>query len=203
MTAILLVLLLALGATGAWGQRAATVDEVLTALRGGGHVILVRHGATHPDQADTHPLHLDNVGRQRHLTDKGRAQARALGAALRAAGVSIDGTYSSKFQRAVETARLIAGKEPQTLLDITEGGLVVSPNENARRAQALRALIGKPPAPGTNTLIVSHKPNIMDALGKDWFEIREGEASIFRAAGAGTYALVGRVLIDEWASARR
>ncbi|MET0851909.1 MAG: histidine phosphatase family protein [Candidatus Rokuibacteriota bacterium] len=198
-----LILVLALDATRAFGQTAAMVDEILTALRGGGHVIVVRHGVTHPDQADTRPLQLDDVDRQRHLTDQGRAQAQALGAALRAAGVSIDRVYSSKFQRAVETARLIAGKEPQTSLDITEGGLVVSPNENARRAQALRALAGTPPAPATNTLIVSHKPNILDAFGKEWFEIKEGEASIFRPGGAGTYALVGRVRIDDWASARR
>ena len=202
MLTILTAMLLALGVTAAWGQRAAAVDEVLTALRGGGHVILVRHGATHPDQADTNPLHLDNVGRQRQLTEKGRAQARALGASLKGAGVKLDTVYSSRFQRAVETARLIAGKEPRALLDITEGGLVVSPNENARRAQALRALLGKPPTPGTNTLVVSHKPNILDALGRNWFEIKEGEASIFRPAGDGTYALVGRVLIDDWASAQ-
>ncbi len=72
-------------------------------------LILLRHGATHADQAE-----LDNVGRQRHLTDKGRAQARALVDAVKAAGVAIDVAYSIRFQRAVETARLIAGKEPQT-----------------------------------------------------------------------------------------
>jgi hypothetical protein len=59
------------------------------------------------------------------------------------------------------------------------------------------------PDPGTNTLIVTHKPNIMDAFGKDWFEVREGEASIFRPDGSGKYTLVGRVRIDEWESATR
>jgi len=29
-------------------------------------------------------------------------------------------------------------------------------------------------APGTNTLIVTHKPSIIDALGKEWFEVKEG-----------------------------
>ncbi len=63
--------------------------------------------------------------------------------------------------------------------------------------------MGKRPAPGANNLMVSHKPNILDALGKEWFEIKEGEASIFRPAGDGTYALVARVLIDDWTAARR
>jgi hypothetical protein len=48
---------------------------------------------------------------------------------------------------------------------------VVSPYENNRRAQALRAIAAAPPAAGTNTLVVTHKPNILDAFGKDWFEI--------------------------------
>ena len=44
---------------------------------------------------------------------------------------------------------------------------------------------------------MTHKPNIIDALGKDWFEVREGEASIFRPEN-GRYALVARVQMDEW-----
>src|SRR5215510_5414937 len=188
-------------ATVAWAQTAA-VDDVLSKLRAGGHVIVLRHGATHNDQADTDPLNPDNVAKQRQLNDKGRADARALGDVFRRASVPLGRVYSSRFQRAVETARLIAGREPEATLDVSEGGLVVSPNENNRRAQALRALIAAAPDPGTNTLIVTHRPNILDALGRDWFDIREGEASIFKPDGAGGYTLVGRVQIGQWATAK-
>jgi broad specificity phosphatase PhoE len=177
-------------------------EEVLKALRAGGYVIVVRHGATHADQADTDPLNLDNVAKQRQLNDKGRADARALGDVFKAAAVPIGKSYSSRFFRAVETARLIGGKEPQATSDVSEGGLVVSPNENNRRTAALRALVGAAPEPGTNTLIVTHKPNILDAFGRDWFEIKEGEASIFKPAGDGTFTLVGRVQINQWASSK-
>ena len=187
----------------AWGQQSASVEDLLQALRAGGHVIVFRHGATHPDQADTDPLNVENVAKQRHLNDKGRAQAKAVGAVFKAAGVPIGKAYSSRFQRAVETARLIGGKEPQPMLDVTEGGLVVSPNENSRRAKALRALVATMPDPGTNTLIVTHKPNVIDALGKDWFDVKEGEASIFRPDTSGTYSLVGRVQIDQWEPAKK
>jgi broad specificity phosphatase PhoE len=196
-----LVTLLAIAT--AWAQSLAPVADIMRALRTGGHVIVVRHGATHADQADTDPLNPDNVAKQRHLNERGREQARGVGEALKAAHVPIGKSYSSRFQRAVETARLIGGKEPQAILDVTEGGLVVTPAENNRRAQALRALAATVPDPGTNTLIVTHKPNIMDAFGKDWFEVREGEASIFRPDGSGKYTLVGRVRIDEWESATR
>jgi hypothetical protein len=73
----------------------------------------------------------------------------------------------------LETARLIGGKEPQTTLDVSEGGQVVSPNENNRRAQAFR------------------------------FEIKEGEASVFKPEGGGKYAVVARVQIGQWATARK
>ena len=126
-----------------------------------------------------------------------------MGDAFRAAGVPIGKSYSSRFQRAAETARLIGGKEPLTTNDVTEGGLVVSPHENNRRAQALRALIGAAPDAGTNALIVTHKPNVLDALGKDWFDIKEGEASIFRPDPRGSYALVGRVQIVDWVTASK
>lgn len=86
---------------------------------------------------------------------------------------------------------------------VGERGLVVSPNENNRRTQALRAMLAASPDAGTNTLIVTHKPNIVDALGKDWFEIREGEASVFKPEGSGKYALVARIQIGQWATARR
>ena len=187
-------------AVAAWAQSATSLDDLLTTLRAGGQVIVVRHGATHADQADTDPLNLENVAKQRQLNDKGRADARAMGEALKRAGIPIGRVYSSRFQRAVETARLIAGKEPEATNDVTEGGQVVSPNENARRMQALRAMAARVPEPGTNTLIVTHKPNILDAFGKDWFDIREGEASVFKPDGSGAYTLVGRVQIAQWAT---
>ena len=196
------ILAVALVAGSAWSQTAPSAGDVLKLLRGGDYVIVFRHGATHADQADTDPLNLDNVAKQRQLNDKGRADAKAVGDVFRGGAIPIGKSYSSRFYRAVETARLIGGKEPQPTLDISEGGLVVTPNENTRRMQALRALVATAPDPGTNTLIVTHKPNILDALGKDWFEIKEGEASIFKPEGTG-YALVARVQIGQWATAMK
>ena len=46
-------------------------------------------------------------------------------------------------------------------------------------------------------MLVSHKPNIMDAFGKDWFDVREGEASVFKPDGAG-YKLVARIQAADW-----
>jgi len=187
----------ALAVGPAWAQAPPSADEVLKLLRGGGYVVVVRHGATFADQADTDPLNLDDVAKQRQLNDKGRADARALGELFKTASVPIGKSYSSRFFRAVETARLIGGKEPQATPDVSEGGLVVSPNENNRRAAAFRKLATSMPPAGSNIVIVTHKPNIIDAFGKDWFEVKEGEASIFKPDGS-SYKLVARVQMDEW-----
>ena len=45
--------------------------ELVRMLKGGGHVIVLRHGATHSDQADTDPLNADNIAKQRQLNAKG------------------------------------------------------------------------------------------------------------------------------------
>ena len=74
---------------------------------------------------------------------------------------------------------------------------MVSPNENNRRIDAFRMLLSTAPAPGTNTILITHKPNIVDALGKDWFDVKEGEASIFRPE-KGSYKLIARVQMEEW-----
>jgi hypothetical protein len=63
---------------------------------------------------------------------------------------------------------------------------VVSPNENSRRVDTFHKLLGAAPAPGTNTILSTHKPNIVDPLGKDWFDVQEGEAAIFRPDNGAT-----------------
>jgi phosphohistidine phosphatase SixA len=178
---------------------AARADDrdIAQALRAGGLVLVVRHGATFPDQADTDPLNFDNIAAQRNLNDKGKALAKAFGDALRQAGVPVGKVYTSKFNRAYETAVLAGFKNIEKTTDLTEGGLIVSPNENNRRSEAFRKMLAVAPADHTNTIIITHQPNIVAALGKDWFDVKEGEASIFRPVD-GVYKLVARVQMDEW-----
>jgi broad specificity phosphatase PhoE len=194
-----LVVGLVLGGCAQAPQPAPTQEAqaVVKSLQAGGYVIVFRHGATNRDMADTDPLNLDNVAKQRQLSERGRQQARDLGAAFKTLQIPIGQVYTSRFYRAVETGRLVSSKEVVTTADVSEGGQVVTPIENDRRAAAFRQLVATPPAPGTNTLIVSHKPNILDAFGKDWFDVREGEASVFRPE-SGKYVLVGKLQATEW-----
>lgn len=179
------------------------VKALAETLRSGGYVIVFRHGATNRDQADTDPLNLDNVARQRLLSDAGRQAAAQVGLAFKALRIPVGKVCTSKFQRAIETGRLIGSGDVVPTADLSEGGLVVTPIENDRRAQALRDMAAAPPEKGRNTLLVTHKPNILDAFGKDWFDVKEGEASVFRPTGDGKAVLVARVQPADWINAAK
>ena len=142
------------------------------------------------------PLNFDNIAAQRNLNDKGKMLATQFGDSLRQVGVPVGKVYTSKYNRGYETAVLAGFKDIEKTADLTEGGLVVSPNENNRRAEAFRALLATPPQAGTNTILVTHYPNIIAALGKDWFDVKEGEASI--RPENGSYKLLARIQMDEW-----
>jgi phosphohistidine phosphatase SixA len=171
--------------------------QLAESLRSGGYVIVVRHGATFSDQADTDPFNFDNIAKQRNLNEKGKELAKAFGDAIRQVGIPVGEVYTSNFNRAFETAVLAGFKDIKKTTDLTEGGLVVSPDENSRRAAALRKMLAPMPEKGKNTLLITHKPNIIDALGKDWFDVKEGEASIFKPDD-GKYRLMARVQMEDW-----
>jgi len=172
-------------------------NDIAQMLRAGGFVIVFRHGATFPNQADTDPLNFDDIAAQRNLNDKGKVLAKAFGDAVRRVGIPVGKVYTSKYNRAYETAVIAGFKDIEKTADLTEGGLVVSPNENNRRIEAFHKMLGTAPQPGTNTILITHKPNIVDGLGKDWFDVKEGEASLFRPEN-GSYKLVVRVQMEEW-----
>src|SRR5436189_1148404 len=121
MKALVAVLLLA--AAGIVLAGSPSPEELLPELRKGGYVLFMRHPKTNPDQADTDPLHLDNIKAQRQLSDEGRNQAKLLGDAFRALKLPIQKVISSQFYRAQEAAKLLAVGEVTAELDVSEGGL--------------------------------------------------------------------------------
>ena len=70
-------------------------------------IYIVRHGQTEQN------LKKKLQGRSNHpLTDLGREQASAVGDAFRDAGIVFDKVYTSPLDRAIETAKLVAGDVP-------------------------------------------------------------------------------------------
>ena len=63
-------------------------------------------------------------------------------------------------------------------------------------AKMIAALKASPA--GKNTVIVSHKPNLQDAAGKDFGDLAEGEAVVFKPLGEGKFKPVARVAPATW-----
>jgi phosphohistidine phosphatase SixA len=196
------------GATQTWIDRGGSVvtrpnterfewegdRQLVEALRRGGHTIYFRHGPTDPNQRDTEPDNLGNCATQRNLTDAGRDQARAIGAALRSLRIPVGQVLSSEYCRALEYAVLMFGREPER-----EPSLALpdplSEEQRARNTEALSALLAREPQAGENRGMVSHSPNIRLAAGVDLPE--EGGAAVLRLEG-GTLRVVARVRPGEW-----
>ena len=189
---------------------ASSRNDWVNDLRWGGYVIVLRHGATTADQNTdamgnpnanpvSNPAGGEAAAGERQLNEKGRAQAESIGASLRKLGIPVGMVLTSPLQRAVDTGMLMTFGEVQTVPDLAEAGAALSPEETDRRAQALRILVALHPPVDSNLVIISHKPNIVDAFGKDWSDVREGEASVFEPDGEGGFKLIVRVQADEWA----
>jgi len=178
-------------------------------LRHGGYVVVFRHGATYTDQAKTDPMSNPtkdpmsnpttgkNAAGERQLNSEGRAQAKSIGEAMHKLAIPVGVVMTSPLQRAVDTGKLLGFGEVSANPDLTEAGAAVAADENKRRAEAFRKLVAAMPSSG-NLVIVSHKPNIMEAFGKDWSDLSEGEASVFKPDGNGGYKLIVRIKADEW-----
>lgn len=172
--------------------------DLLRALQAGGHAIIMRHATADPDKFDSDPRNFRNVRNQQPLTEAGQAAARAFGESLRATHIPIGEVLTSRFNRAHQTAVLAGFKDAKAVAELTEGSLVTSPNEQRRRSIALKQLAAAPLPRGTNRLLVTHRVNIMQAFGKEWFDVKEGEASVFRIEN-GAYSLIARLQISDWA----
>ena len=90
--------------------------------------------------------------------------AKAFGDAIRQAGVPVGKVYTSKYNRAYETAVIAGFKNIEKTADITEGGLVVSPNENSTTIDGVRIAY---PDVGHGPLLVK-AANYLNHLEYDW-----------------------------------
>ena len=166
--------------------------ELLAALRGGGFVLYFRHADTDWTQNDTRGMNLEDCAAQRNLSDRGRENARAIGAAIRALGIPIGSVLASPLCRTVETAMLAFGVAEKSMA-VREGGPL--PPGSPGRYEALRALLSTPVAPGTNSVLVGHAYPYYSLVGGPYLE--EGEADVVRTRGV-DFEVVARVGLKQW-----
>ena len=68
--------------------------QLVQSLRSGGYVIVVRHGATLSDQADTDTFNFNDIAKQRNLNERGKELAKTFGDAIRQVGIPVGDVYT-------------------------------------------------------------------------------------------------------------
>ncbi|TIL73722.1 MAG: histidine phosphatase family protein [Mesorhizobium sp.] len=154
-------------------------------LRDGGHVVLLRHamvtGTTDPANFD-----IEKCATQVNLSVRGKQQARKIGALFDARAAPVERVLSSRYCRALDTARTAFREEPEPFapLDLLK-------TDASGKAAQLEAIMNEISAysGSDNVVMVTHLENIMALTG---ISPREGEAVIVEPQGDGLRVL-GRV----------
>lgn len=166
--------------------------ELVAELKRGGYVIFFRHTSTDFSQNDTQSKSFDDCAHQRNLTDHGRAQARAIGAAIRELKLPVEKVLASPLCRTMETARLIFG----TAEGVPEMRGAPLPLADPNRYAALRKLFATPYTRGSNIAVASHGNPFYGVAGPPY--LAEGEAAIIRGLG-NDFEVVARIPAADWA----
>lgn len=196
MRAVFLATIAVYAALVAWGLNAVLAAEPVTGAAAlqrlaepRTHAIL-RH-AIAPGTGDPANFTLGDCTTQRNLDDRGRAQAEAIGAAIRATGIRIHRVLTSQWCRSAETARLLG-----------LGAVIEEPALNSFFAdrstrdvqtEATRALLAALPASET-AVLVSHQVNITALTG---IYPRSGEVVVIAISEDGVVTPVGRFLVAD------
>ena len=198
LTAVIAVVFSA--AASAVAAQETVASSVVDALRRGGLVIVMRHAASPREAPDAATANRDNVTRERQLDQAGRDTATAMGQAIRALNVPINVVLTSPTYRARETVRYIGLLNPTTVPELGDGGQSMAGASDAQAAW-LRTRVATRPAAGTNTLIVTHSPNLTSAFPA-WGAVADGESVVVRPDGT-SFEIVGRIPIERWSSGSR
>jgi phosphohistidine phosphatase SixA len=173
-------------------------------LKNGGFVVVFRHGTTNASATfpeDKSPLDLANCSDQVMLNEAGQDQALAIGRAFVSASIPVGKVLASGYCRAIEMARLAFGRmetsDALLLPTFVPVAGTPAPPPWPQRVQTMKKMLATVPEAPTNTILITHFPNVRAALG---VQIEFGDAVIAKPDGQGGVRLVARIPASEWPS---
>lgn len=177
-------------------------EALVEALRGGGYVLVMRHAsASVPERRGPGfggpPGGAPGGGgagaaeREPELDDHGIGGVTGMRHAFRELEIPVGDVLTSPTLRARQHVRHFGFGDEHVVAELGTDDMQPS----SARSAWLAAKAAESPRPGTNTVIVTHAPNIRGAL--DVAEIDEGEALVVQPGA--TAVIVARVPIEEWA----
>lgn len=174
-----------------FAAQAGATEAGWALLREGEHVVLLRHamapGATEPANFD-----IEKCSTQRRLSERGKQQARKIGALFAARAAPTERVLSSRYCRAVETAEL-AFDEAEVFAPLDPPAA-----DEAARKKQLAAVVDEVRnySGSGNLVMVTHLETIEALTGQT---AREGEAVIVAPqddSEHGTMRVLGRIVFN-------
>jgi phosphohistidine phosphatase SixA len=172
-------------------KREVAPAELLAELRKGGYILYFRHTATNFSQDDAKMKSYEDCTSQRNLIDRGRADARVIGAAIKQLGVPVGAVLASPFCRTVETAQLAFGRAEKA--QQVRGGPAAPAGSD--RYAPLRKILITSVAKGANLAVVSHANPFYSIAGPPY--LAEGEAAVIRPLGSG-FEVFAKIRVEDW-----
>ncbi|MBN9241615.1 MAG: histidine phosphatase family protein [Mesorhizobium sp.] len=155
-------------------------------LRGGGHVVLLRHAAA-TGISEPAGFDIEKCSTQRNLSERGKQQARKIGALFAARAAPVERILSSRYCRCLDTARIAFESEPESLAALDPP----ASDEMARTAQMAEIVRQIGDFSGAdNMVMVTHLEDIQALTG---VSPREGEAVIVAPDGE-RLRVLGRIV---------
>ncbi|NIA69624.1 histidine phosphatase family protein [Pelagibius litoralis] len=192
MRAALLAIVISVLVPLGWISVAAAAEDptVLQRLDEPRTHAIMRH-ALAPGTGDPADFALGDCTTQRNLNDRGRDQARAIGAAFQTADIAVDQVLTSQWCRCAETARLLG------LGTVTEepalSSFFADRSTAAAQTAVTRDLLAAMPEDQT-AILVTHQVNITALIG---VFPRSGEVFVLKVGDGGEIEVLGSFLAAE------
>jgi phosphohistidine phosphatase SixA len=186
---------------GALAQtQTAPASAIAANLKKGGYVLVVRHARSPREAPDERTANKDNTERERQLDEVGREDAAAMGKAMRALGIPVGTVLPSPTYRARETIRYAQWPGAKDVPELGDRGRSMQGVTEVEGAWLQKRVTELPR--GTNTILVTHLPNITRAFPDAAKGVEDGDTLVFGPNGQSGVALVGRIKIGEWPTLR-
>jgi phosphohistidine phosphatase SixA len=176
---------------------------LVKALQQGGYVIVMRHASSPAEKPDKQLADPENIHAERQLDEQGRNSATAFGKALRDLKIPIGEVLSSPAYRARETAHYAQLPDPRIVPELGDNPQPPQDASQSMRASSQRQMVwlqrevARFPK-GSNTILITHMPNITAAFPSASVRFSDGEAIIFGPAAKGVATPIARIKINEW-----
>ena len=112
--------------------------------------------------------------------------------------IPIGEVYSSPTCRTKEMAELIFGKHFGIRREIVYKWMYKNTVEKDALNIKLRKILGTPPPPGTNRVLLAHGNVLRVDLVGFAVDLTEGSAAILKPLGGSKYKLVKKITIGKW-----